>query len=243
MLARLRSSGLIWPTLMTGVALPILLGLGTWQMQRKTWKDGLIAQRVAMSLKEPVEAGQPLLFAAVPPEFLRVRLNGRFLHDKERFWFADGPEGSGFHVFTPFEVAEAKVVWVNRGYIPARLRDPANRIAGQTQGPTGLSGVVRLPGERNRFTPANDVARNVWYWKDLPALQASAFAQTVAYAPIMVDLDATPAPAGGWPKGGTAAAPLSNRHLEYAFTWYALAATLIGVFLVFARGRLSAPTE
>ncbi|MFM2421488.1 MAG: hypothetical protein RL291_18, partial [Pseudomonadota bacterium] len=31
---------------------------------------------------------------------------------------------------------------------------------------------------------------------------------------------------------------LSNRHLEYALTWYSFAATLLIIFGLFARGRL-----
>jgi surfeit locus 1 family protein len=31
---------------------------------------------------------------------------------------------------------------------------------------------------------------------------------------------------------------IPNRHLEYALTWFGLAATLIGVFVAFAAGRL-----
>jgi surfeit locus 1 family protein len=224
--------------------LPILLALGTWQLQRKVWKEGLIAQRATLGQQAPVDAAPTLLFSN-PPEFLHVRLTGQFRHDKERFWFADGPEGSGFHVFTPFELVTNPpsipryTVWVNRGYIPARLRNPAQRAEGQLQGEASVTGVIRLPGERNSFTPANDLAKNVWYWKDLPALHASAFPEKVPLVPVMVDLDAQPTPPGGWPKGGTSNIRLSNRHLEYAFTWYALAATLIGVFLVFARGRLA----
>jgi surfeit locus 1 family protein len=240
-IARLRAAGLFWPALMTVAMLPLLLALGTWQLQRKAWKEGLLAQRTSLGLKAPVNPGAALFSLGVdrPAEYTRVTLNGRFLHDKERYWFADGPEGSGFHVFTPFEVAEIGIVWINRGYIPARLRDPAARSAGQIPGTTTLTGVVRTPGERNSFTPPNDVAKNVWYWRDLPALQASAFPPAVAVAPVMIDLDATPATPAGWPRGGTAQARLSNRHLEYAFTWYALAATLVGVFCVFSYGRLT----
>ncbi len=248
MLRKWLTAGLLAPSIASLIVLAVLLSLGTWQMNRKTWKEGLLAQRLGMAQKAPVEAG-PALLLANPPEFMRVQLTGQFLHDKERFWFADGREGSGFHVFTPFEVATSPpsiprvTVWVNRGYIPARLRDPAQRAQGQVQGQTTVAGVTRLGGERNSFTPANDVAKNVWYWKDLPALHASAFPGHVPLVPVMIDVDAQPAPPGGWPRGGTAQARLSNRHLEYALTWYALAATLIGVFLAFARSRLVRATQ
>ncbi len=54
MIAKLRAAGLVWPTLMTVIALPILAGLGTWQMQRKTWKEQLIARVKAGATAAPV---------------------------------------------------------------------------------------------------------------------------------------------------------------------------------------------
>jgi surfeit locus 1 family protein len=56
--------------------------------------------------------------------------------------------------------------------------------------------------------------------------------------PFFVDAEASPENPGGFPKGGVTRLALSNRHLEYALTWYGLALTLIGVFAAFAVGRL-----
>jgi surfeit locus 1 family protein len=58
--------------------------------------------------------------------------------------------------------------------------------------------------------------------------------------PFFVDADADHANTSGFPRGGVTRLVLPNRHLEYALTWYGLALTLIGVFTVFARGRLRA---
>ena len=56
-------------------------------------------------------------------------------------------------------------------------------------------------------------------------------------APYLVEADATPNP-GGWPKGGQLRVDLPNNHLQYAFTWFGIAACLVGVFGVFAWRRL-----
>lgn len=235
-----RAAGLFWPTVAAVLAAVFLVGLGSWQLQRKTWKEALLQGIAARSAQAAVDIGAQIFAtgATQPPAYTRVQLSGRFLHDKERFWFADGRQGSGFHIYTPLELTPNRVVWVNRGYIPAALKDAATRAEGQVSGPVTIVGLVRLPGEHNTFTPANDVARNVWYWRDLSALNASAFSADVTAAPVMVDAEALPANPGGWPEGGTAIVTMPNRHLEYALTWYGLAATLIGVFVAFARGRL-----
>jgi surfeit locus 1 family protein len=57
-------------------------------------------------------------------------------------------------------------------------------------------------------------------------------------APFVVEAEAAPVP-GGWPRGGVTRLALPNRHLEYAITWFGLAAALIAVFALYARRRLS----
>jgi surfeit locus 1 family protein len=62
--------------------------------------------------------------------------------------------------------------------------------------------------------------------------------QTATALPFAIDADARPEPPGGLPRGGVTRLELPNRHLEYALTWYGLAATLAGVYLAFAVSRL-----
>ena len=57
-----RSRRWLVPTLMTGFGVVLLLGLGTWQVQRLHWKEGLIAAREARLAAPPVDlpaAGDP----------------------------------------------------------------------------------------------------------------------------------------------------------------------------------------
>jgi surfeit locus 1 family protein len=45
-----------------------------------------------------------------------------------------------------------------------------------------------------------------------------------------------PVPPGGLPSPGKIVVNLPDNHLQYAITWYGLAAALVGVFTVFALG-------
>ena len=94
MLRRLREAGLVWPTLASAVALAVLLSLGTWQMQRKHWKEGLIATIAARTQATPIELkpGQALPVEG-SPQYLHVAITGRFHHDKERYLYAPAPTG------------------------------------------------------------------------------------------------------------------------------------------------------
>lgn len=245
MLNKLRQAKLVWPTVAALAALGVLLGLGTWQLERKRWKGDLlvkIADRVA-SHPRPVarvaELGGDI-------EYMHVSAVGRFHHDKERYLYAPAPSGLAWHVYAPLETAPGRIVWVNRGVVPDASKAPATRSAGQVSGESEVRGLVRVPQGKTLFTPQNDAAGNLWYWADIPALTVSAFPQgsAVSALPFVIEADAQPLPPGGLPKGGVTRIALPNRHLEYAVTWYGIALTLIGVYLAFAVNRLRAsPAE
>jgi surfeit locus 1 family protein len=234
--ARLKATGLIWPTLLAAAALAVLLGLGTWQMQRKAWKDDLQSQIDQRSKAAPVAARTAAVLTTLP-EYTRVKAAGRFDHAAERYLYAPDPKlGPGYQVFTPLQLSDGLVLMVNRGFVPEALRDPSRRATGQIPGEVEVTGLLRVQAPPGQFTPANEPARNLWYWRDLPAM-AGGGRRAV---PASLDVEATPLPPGGWPKGGTTLVTLTNRHLEYAITWYGLALTLIGVYIAFARARLTA---
>jgi surfeit locus 1 family protein len=243
MLQRLREAGLIWPTVATIVALGVLVSLGTWQVQRKQWKDGLVARIAARTQAAPIELppGQALAGEA-DREYRHVAASGRLLHDKERYLYAPTPLGLGWHVFTPLETTAGQLVWINRGFVPDARKDPPTRAQGQVPGAVRITGLIRNVPAPGMFTPVNDVARNLWYWPDIAAMTSSAYRDapgaTMTALPYWIDADARPEPPGGFPKGGVTRLDLPNRHLEYAITWYGLALTLIGVYLAFVASRL-----
>jgi surfeit locus 1 family protein len=240
MSARLKGAGLLWPTAFALVALAVLVGLGTWQLQRRTWKEALIAKIAARVKAEPASLAVALRSYAEGGdiEYTHVVARGRFHHDKERYLYAPAKSGLGWHVYTPLEFAPRRIVWVNRGFVPDALKSPQSRPGAEADGQAGIAGIVRLAPPPGMFTPHNDPARNLWYWPDAAAMTASAFAaQPVETAPVTIDADASPDP-GARPRGGTTRIDLPNRHLEYALTWYGLALTLIGVYAAFVVSRL-----
>ncbi len=234
---------LIVPGLAALVAFAILIGLGTWQLQRKAWKEGLTAQIEARAYGEPGEIAPPAEWSAwraEADEFRKVRVTGTFLHSSETpvYGLAPGQRGApaqGYYLMTPLRLRDGAVVMVNRGFVPTELRDPASRPQGQPEGEVTVTGLVRAPEERNAFTPADDPARNTWFARDPQAIARAHNLDRVA--PFYVEADATPN-TGGWPKGGQTRLTLANNHLQYAFTWFGIALTLIGVFGAFAWRKL-----
>ena len=71
------------------------------------------------------------------------------------------------------------------------------------------------------------VAENLWYSRDVPAMARQLHAAAPAPIYLMVE---RPAPEGQGPIPAPVPADIPNRHLEYALTWFGLAASLIGVY-------------
>ena len=225
---------LFWPTLFTAPAVLLLLALGFWQVERLFWKQDLIAQRQAAVAAAPVAAPRSWEEAR-GMEFRHVTAEGAFLNDKEIFIGATSEAGrQGYHVLTPLLEASGRVVFVNRGFIPAELKDPTKRAAGQIAGTVRVQGLLRLPPVEKPawFLPDNRPDLNYWFWVDLPEMSAADRLDRVA--PFYIDADATPNP-GGWPKGGVTRLVLPNDHLQYAITWFSLAVALIVIYVLFHR--------
>jgi len=217
----------LWPTLAALTMLAVLVGLGTWQMQRLAEKRALIAELAARAAQAPAELPATIADPAAL-EFAPVRLHGHFLHDRELFVGARVYKGeAGFHVVTPFVLADGRAVLVDRGWVPGAQQAPETRTAGQIAGTVTVDGILRTGGWRGSdlFRPANSPQENLWLWMDLPAMAAHAnIANAVTSFYVAAGAAATP---GGLPVGGLGLPEVRNNHFGYAMTWYALAVVLL----------------
>jgi surfeit locus 1 family protein len=235
--ARAPAKSIFWPSFFALGALVVLLGLGTWQVERLVWKEGLIAARRAAVAAPPVALPSSLAPARAL-EYHHVGARGHFLNDRELYLGATSEDGRpGYHVVTPLVLDDGRVLLIERGFVPQQRKDPASRAAGEIEGEVTVTGLLRMPpaGKPNWFVPDNNAERNYWFYVDIPAMAAAARVENAL--PFYVDADATPNP-GGLPEGGQTRLDLPNNHLQYAITWYALAAGLIVVYAVFIRRRL-----
>jgi surfeit locus 1 family protein len=236
---RLRTAGIVWPVVLALPVLALLIGLGTWQMQRKAWKEDLIAQITARVHQPPVAFAELEKHAASGSlEYARARVRGTFRHDSEQFlWQPDPRQGPGYHVYTPLRLDDGRFILINRGYVTEDRKAPAARPEGQVTGVVEVVGLLREPVERGMFSP-DRASTGVWYWRDYAGMIRAALGADAGKAVrYILDAEDTPTNPGGWPQGGVTRLTLPNRHLEYALTWYGLALTLVGVLAVFLIGR------
>jgi surfeit locus 1 family protein len=221
----------LWPTLFTIPALIVLLGLGTWQVQRLAWKTALIDARDA-ALAAPAMPLPETLQAAEPLDFHHVVAHGTFDHAKELYIGAfDLRDIEGFQIVTPMTLDDGNILLVNRGFVPGNHKDPASRPAGQIEGPTEVTGILRLANPpQGWLVPQNRPGDNFWFYVDVPGMAATAKLQTVL--PFYIEAGPAPNP-GGFPIGGQTRVSLPNDHLQYAITWYLFALTLVVIYFVY----------
>ncbi len=217
------------------IVLCLLLGLGTWQIQRLQQKNRaaeLIADRLTLpsiALPSALDLQDP--DAQTGLNFRRVRVEGEFLHDGERHWWRTSIDGqAGYHVLTPLRrrggQSDGEIVWIDRGWVAPEYI----RLIPRPLGLQPIEGVARMPAMRGIFTPQDDPAGNKWYGNDPRALMQGLPQATVF--PLVIEATATPEGSRYLLPGQTQII-LKNPHLGYAITWYGLAAALMAVFAAY----------
>src|SRR4030065_330165 len=141
---RLQRHAGLWPTLATLALLPLMIGLGMWQLDRAGQKQRLQAEYDRRQL----EPAKQLLSVLEPPEalrFRRVAARGRYEPEYQILIDNRVHQGqAGYHGLTPLQIGRASVrVLVNRGWVPLgqdRAGVPVVEAPRESVGGTGVAG-------------------------------------------------------------------------------------------------------
>jgi surfeit locus 1 family protein len=217
------------------------VALGTWQIQRLSWKEDLIA-RVDLRVKAaPVDAPGVAQWSSVNAEsheYRHVRISGIFLHELSTKVQATTQLGSGYWLMTPMRISDDSIVLINRGFIPQQAPDGMRLSA--PAGVSTVTGLLRMSEPRGGYLRENDPVQDRWYSRDVQAIaQARGLRQV---APYFIDADAIQESVydhasdqrSRYPVGGLTVVSFPNSHLVYALTWYALALMIAaaGIWIV-----------
>jgi surfeit locus 1 family protein len=220
---------LLLPGFFVSLGVLLLLGLGTWQVYRLHWKEGILAEIAA------AESHPPAPLTEHPPEWGRVTVSGRFRYDKAvriGLDVRDTTTGSvmGHDQLVPLERDGAPALLVDRGWIPETKGTPVDEPAG----PVSVTGYIRQGEHPAWFSPADDVAGRQFYVLDPPAIaKAMDDGPVEPFALIVLGTAADghyPVPAADFPRP-------PNNHLSYAITWYSLAIVLVVMFIIRIRAK------
>ncbi|MGR3484649.1 MAG: SURF1 family protein [Paracoccaceae bacterium] len=202
------------PLLLIGaLGCAILIALCVWQVQRLAWKEAQLARIEAAIGGDPVPLAQAL--SRPDPEWAAVRVEGAYLPGDVRIITSAEGIGPAFLVLQGFATEAGPRVLVDRGALPADMRDVALPAGPAT---VTVTGNLRTPDEVDAFTPDPDPEAGLWYARDVPAIAAHLGTEPI----LIIARSEDPAPPGVAPQPvDTGAIP--NNHLNYAITWGLLA--------------------
>ena len=208
----------------------ILLALGTWQVQRLAWKQGVIADIDARI------GGAPVALPVQPDPnadaYLPVSVEGTLGADTLRVLVSQKDAGAGYRLISPLTTGTGTIL-LDRGFVAVNAGEVA-----VPQQPLQIIGNLQWPDETDAFTPAPDLENNIWFARDVDAMAAALGTQpilVVARSLSQDDLRVTPMPVD--------TSRIPNNHLQYAITWFSLAAVWLAMTFLFLRRRRGQPAE
>lgn len=206
-------------------------GLGVWQTQRGQYKQAVLDALTVAATQPPVT----LMRGSAAGEYpVRAQASGRYdivfqlLHDNQAH-----EQKPGYHVWTPFRLADGGVIMVNRGWLPA---NPDRRVlptlpAPDTAQVSGLWRALPQPGLRLAKVvncPAEKTFPAVVSYPDLEDLRCL-LGENVIAGVLLLDAGAPGGFVREWNPRFVGLPP--SRHYAYAATWFLLCATLLFLFV------------
>jgi surfeit locus 1 family protein len=223
-------------TVVTLVALAVLIGLGAWQLERRVEKHALLDQ-IAKRENMPPAPIEILLATGDYAAYRPATAFGRFDFTAQSLVHAPrsdgGPTRLGYKVITPFNLASGGAILVDRGWVPVEWPTRESGAPDQTE-EMEIEGRLRPPTRPGTFTPPGDEGSRVFYVRDSESI---ARAVAVMLKSTLI-LEATTRV--GEPEPLPSALNIPDNHLQYALTWFGLAIVLLVIYLRYhyLRGRL-----
>ncbi|MEX0302524.1 MAG: SURF1 family protein [Leisingera sp.] len=212
----------IFLLIISGAGLAILLGLGTWQLQRMAWKEDLLQTIESNIAAAP--AGLPESPVKKRDRYLAVTVEGEIEgNELHVFWVTKDAE-TGYRVIAPFVTTDGRRVLLDRGFISA-----AEKARPLTRGQVTVTGNLLWPDEGDWTTPAPEVDTNILYARDLAYM-----AERLNTEPVLIVARSAEPEAAVTPQAVTTAG-IPNNHLQYAITWFSLAFIWAVMTLYFLR--------
>ena len=197
-----------------GVA--VLLALGFWQVRRLEWKSGILNEIETRVAAAPVD-----LPADPDPDadqYLPVEIDGRTTGDELHVLVSTAQTGAGYRLIAPFETGTRRIM-VDLGVIPTTEKEPmrpGQRLA--------VLGNLHWPQEIDRFTPEPERDRNIWFAREVEAMS-----DALGTEPLLVVARSTTPEVPGVTPLPVSTTNIPNDHLQYAITWFSIAALWAGM--------------
>lgn len=193
----------------------ILIALGLWQLERLEWKLEIIGRIESRLAAAPVPV--PADPSEAAHEYLRVREAGALEPGEIHVYTSVRPGEVGYRVIAPMRLADGRRILIDRGFVPIEEKDAA-----RPPGPITVEGALLWPDASDLFSTEPNRAANIWINRDLAAM-----AEALGTLPVLIVLSGSDAVTA--PMALPVSPSIRNAHLEYALTWFGVAAVWAGM--------------
>lgn len=208
---------MIFPVLLGVLGAAILAGLGTWQLQRLSWKEAILSDIQSRMTAAPVAIPAEPDYAA--DNYRRVQVRGTLVGEELHVLTTRKPEGPSFRVIQALDTSAQGRILVDLGTIPERAKTETRHVSEVL-----IEGNLIWPDETDGFTPDPDQDQNMWFARNVDLMAAALEARPLMVAATATDPQLEPRP---WPVGVN----IPNDHLQYAITWFSLMVIWVGMTL------------
>lgn len=202
----------LFPLILGIAGCAVLIYLGIWQLDRRAWKEGLLAEITAGIQADPV----PLPDAIDPSmKYLPVTVSGTTTGAEIDVLSHTREQGAGYQIVSRFVTDDGRAILLDRGFVPQearRLDRPPVRLL--------VTGNLHWPQDASSSTPAPNMDENIWFARDVDAM-----AVTLDTLPVLVVASAIEGDNQGARPLPVAIEGIPNNHLSYAMQWFLIAAT------------------
>ncbi|MBW7056900.1 SURF1 family protein [Paracoccus bogoriensis] len=190
----------------------VLIQLGLWQLDRRDWKEGLLAEIVEGINAPPV----PLPDQIDPSmKYLPVMVSGTTTGAEIDVLSHTREQGAGYQIVSRFITDDGRAILVDRGFVPQQMRRverPPVRLQ--------ITGNLHWPQDASASTPAPNLDENIWFARDVEQMAA-----TLDTLPVLVVASFVQGDNQGARPIPVAVEGIPNNHLSYAIQWFLIAAT------------------
>ncbi|MCF7964510.1 MAG: SURF1 family protein [Methylobacter tundripaludum] len=235
----------IIPTLAYLCLLPVLIGLGMWQLDRSEQKRALLELQEQAGATETLHLSEGIENNADTLRYRQVEVTGRY-DVAHQFLIDNQISGgkAGYFVLTPFVlIGEAKAVLVNRGWIPLSHDRSVLPDLQINQAQAIIAGRINhFPSVGIKLAGA-EIPTEGWP-SVVQVVDSHVLAKKLGYSlpPFQIEL-AKDLPDGFKREWQTPAIMQPEQHTAYAIQWFALALTLTILFIWYSFKKYDAESK
>ncbi|MGJ8621634.1 MAG: SURF1 family protein [Yoonia sp.] len=212
---------ILFPLILGLAGCGVLIGLGLWQVERLAWKQDILSD-INARLEAPAAPLSRFVTEAAD-EYTRVTLRGTPTGEELHVLVSGTEAGTGYRVISKFETNLGAVL-VDQGLLALDNKDAAPLTVSMA-----LTGTLLWPDDQNEQTPAPDLDANIWFARNVATMS-----DALDTLPLMVVATQTSPADPRLTALPVNTATIKNDHLEYAITWFLLAAVwaIMSLFLI-----------